>query len=102
MTADYTNLIQIPGIRARVVVDADYDWRALGTLLSDGYDAEQAELLDALAKGLWKSPKGGTYGGLMQLQYVADHITADAGSYDKEAIIWFLRELLIRLEGDDS
>ncbi len=102
MTTDYTNLIQIPGVKARVVVDADYDWRTLGALLADGYDAEQAEMLDSLAQGLWKGPKGETYSGLMQLQYVADHITNDAGSYDREAIIWFLRELLIRLEGEDS
>lgn len=99
MSADYTNLIRVPGITARVVVDADYDWKELGALLADGYDGEQAEMLDALAQGLWKQPKGKTYGGLMQLQYVADHIDRDPGSYDKEAIIWFLRELLIRLEG---
>lgn len=102
MTADYTNLIQIPGVKARVVVDADYDWRALGALLAAGYNTDQAEMLDALAQGLWKEPNGITYGGLMQLQYVADHITNDAGSYDREAIIWFLRELLIRLEGEHS
>lgn len=102
MTAHYTNLIQIPGVKARVVVDADYDWRTLGALLADGFDAEQAEMLDTLAQGLWKGPNGEKFTGLMQLQYVADRITHDAGSYDKEAIIWFLRELLIRLEGEDS
>ena len=39
MSANYTNLIQIPGVMARVVVDADYDWRTLGSLLADGFDA---------------------------------------------------------------
>ncbi|ALJ19549.1 hypothetical protein [Microbacterium sp. No. 7] len=97
MTDTITNLIRIPGVQARVVVDADYDWRDLGVLLAEGFDGEQAELLDALAQGLWgaQSP-----GGLMQLQHIADHIGGDPGEYDKEAIIWFLRELLARLEGD--
>ena len=97
MSADHTNLIHVPGIQARVVVDAEYDWRELGALLADGYDGEQADLLDALAKGLWGLP---TSGGLMQLQYVADKITCTPGEYDKEAIRWFLTELLIRLEDE--
>lgn len=98
MTVDYTNPIRIPGVMARVVVDADYDWRTLGALLADGFDGEQAELLDNLARGL----RGKKFEGLMQLQYVADVIRDHPDEYDIEAIRWFLSELLIRLEGDAS
>ena len=66
MSDTITNLIRIPGVQARVVVDADYHWRDLGALLADGFDGEQAELLDALAKGLRNQPEGKSYGGLMQ------------------------------------
>ncbi|ALJ22069.1 hypothetical protein [Microbacterium sp. No. 7] len=96
MSDTITNLIHIPGVQARVVVDAEYDWATLGALLAEGLDSEQAELLDALAQGLWT----GDANGLMQLQYIADHITVDPGAYDKGAVIWFLRELLVRLEGE--
>ena len=94
MSAEYTNLIRIPGIKARVVVDADYHWRDLGALLAEGYDAEQAELLDALSAGL----RGKVSDGLMQLQYVADAIRNHPDEYDIDAIRWLLSELLIRLE----
>ena len=98
MSANYTNPIQIPGVTARVVVDADYDWRTLGSLLADGFDAEQAELLDNLARGL----RGKKFDGLMQVQFVADVIRNHPDEYDIEAIRWFLSELRIRLEGDAS
>lgn len=96
MSADYTNLIQIPGVMARVVVDADYDWRTLGSLLADGFDAEQAELLDNLARGL----RGKKSDGLMQVQFMADVTRNHPDEYDIEAIRWLLGELLIRLEDD--
>ena len=98
MSADYTNLVRVPGVQARVVVDADYDWRTLGALLADGFDGEQAELLDNLARGL----QGKKFDGLMQLQFVADVIRNRPDEYDPEAIRWLLSELLIRLEGDAS
>lgn len=98
MSANYTNLIQVPGVSARVVVDADYDWRTLGALLADGFDGEQAELLDNLARGL----RGKKFDGLMQVQYVADMIRDNPEEYDIEAIRWLLSELLIRLEEDAS
>ena len=94
MTAKYTNLITVPGMNARVVVDADYHWRDLGTLLAEGFDAEQAELLDDLSRGL----RTDIANGLMQLQYVADVIREHPDEYDIDAIRWFLSELLIRLE----
>lgn len=84
--------------QARVVVDASYNWRELGSLLADGFDGEQADALDALSAGL----RGKVSDGLMQLQYVADLIRNHPDEYDLEAVKWFLSELLIRLEGDDS
>lgn len=96
MTDTITNLIRIPGVQARVVVDADYHWRDLGSLLAEGFDGEQAEMLDALSAGL----RGRVADGLMQLQYVADVIRDHPEEYDIEAIRWFLSELLIRLEGE--
>lgn len=99
MTADYTNLIQIPGIRARVVVDADYNWNELGQLLAEGYDHEQGDLIEALARGLHAMPSDG----LVQLQYLADWLKTPGDedyTYDLDAVRWFLRELLIRLEED--
>lgn len=98
MSDTITNLIRIPGVQARVVVDADYHWRDLGALLADGFDGEQAELLDALAKGLRNQPEGKSYGGLMQLQYVADVIHNNPDEYDIDVIRWLLSELLTRLE----
>ena len=99
MSDTITNLIRIPGVQARVVVDADYHWRDLGALLADGFDGEQAELLDALAKGIIRNqPEGKSYGGLMQLQYVADVIRNNPDEYDIDATRWLLSELLIRLE----
>ena len=94
MSAKYTNLIRIPGIQARVVVEADYHWRDLGVLLAEGYDGEQAEMLDAFSAGL----RGKVGDGLMQLQYVADAIRNHPDEYDIDAIRWLLSELLIRLE----
>lgn len=94
MTDTITNLIRIPGVQARVVVDADYHWRDLGSLLAEGFDGEQAEMLDALSAGL----RGKVANGLMQLQYVADAIRHHPDEYDIEAIRWLLSELLIRLE----
>src|SRR5690606_8913008 len=38
MSAEYTNLVRVPGLSARVVVDADYHWWDLGELLAEGYD----------------------------------------------------------------
>lgn len=94
MSDTITNLIRIPGVQARVVVDADYHWRDLGALLAEGFDGEQAELLDAFSAGL----RGKVSDGLMQLQYVADVIRNHPDEYDIEAIRWLLSELLIRLE----
>lgn len=94
MTANYTNLIRIPGVEARVVVDADYNWRDLGGILAEGFDAEQAELLDDLSRGLRTDVDNGP----MQLQYVGDLIHDHPEEYDIDAIRWFLSELLIRLE----
>lgn len=97
MTAEYTNLIHIPGLLARVVVDGDYDWWALGELLADGYDYEQGNFLTAFAESLKARPGSD---GLMQIQYLADLFNDN--DWNKEAVIWFLRELLIRLENDDG
>lgn len=94
MTDTITNLIRIPGVQARVVVDADYHWRDLGSLLAEGYDGEQAEMLDAFSAGLREK----AFDGLMQLQHIADAIRDHPEEYDIEAIRWFLGELLIRLE----
>lgn len=96
MSAEYTNLIHVPGITGRVVVDADYNWTELGELLADGFDGEQAELINSLAVGLRRKESDG----LMQLQYVADLLRGDTEDYDKEGVIWFLRELLIRVGGE--
>lgn len=96
MTAKYTNLITVPGMNARVVVDADYNWRDLGGILAEGFDAEQAELLDDLSRGL----RTDVANGLMQLQYVSDAIRDHPDEYDIDAIRWFLSELLIRLDDD--
>ena len=98
MSDTITNLIRIPGVQARVVVDADYHWRDLGALLADGFDGEQAELLDALAKGIRDQSEGKRSGGLMQLQYVADVIHNNPDEYDIDVIRWLLSELLTRLE----
>ena len=89
MSADYTNLIRVPGLSARVVVDADYNWRDLGELLAGGFDGEQADLLESLARGL--KEKG--VDGLMQIQYISDAMNTHHSS-----VAWFLRELLVRLE----
>lgn len=96
MSAKYTKLLSIPGLDARIVVDADYKWGELGKLLSESYDSEQAKFLEAMGKTLMSL--GGN--GLMQIQFLADHIgvMADAGAMDAGAIKWFLNELLIRLE----
>lgn len=97
MTDTITNLIRIPGVRARVVVDAEYAWDDLGSLLADGFDGEQADLLQYLSRGL--RSKGAD--GLMQLQYLADLIlTHDEAEYDADSIRWLLRELLTRLESE--
>lgn len=98
MPAKFTNLLHVPGFKGRVEIDADYEWRELGAILADGFDYEQANLLDALAKGLRTSPEGKFYGGLMQLQYVADHVREHPDEYDIDAVKWLLSELLIRLE----
>lgn len=94
MSAEYTNLVKVPGIRGRLVIDADYDWDVLGGLLIDSIDFEQAEFLEALSVGLRDLPNSG---GIMQLQSVVDTILRDDAEYDIEAIKWFLRELLCRL-----
>lgn len=94
MSDTITNLIRIPGVQARVVVDTDYHWRDLGALLADGFDGEQAELLDTFSAGL--RAKGSD--GLMQLQYVADVILNNPDEYDIDVIRWLLSELLTRLE----
>lgn len=94
MSAKYTTLLTIPGLDARIEVEADYNWSELGTLVAEGYDYEQAEFLDAIAQALYRM--GGN--GLMQLQYLADRILEGLGKYDAGAISWFLNELLIRLE----
>lgn len=91
MTDRHANLIQIPGVTARVVVDADYDWRALGKLLAGRWNTEQADLLDQLSRALRAQDLG-----LMQLQYIADAIRQD--EYSIDSIRWLLSELLIRLE----
>lgn len=96
MGAEYTNLVKIPGIRGRLVIDADYDWDVLVGILVDSVDFEQAEFLEALSVGLRDLPAGG----IVQLQYIADVILGN--DYNVEAIKWFLRELLTRLEDNDG
>lgn len=100
MSAEYTNLIRVPGMTARVVVDADYDWYALGSLLSEGTDHDQAQLIEAFARGLHDLE--GIYG-VMQVHYISDMLKTPGDedyTYDLEAVKWFLRQLLIRLDND--
>lgn len=95
MTAKYTNLITVPGISGRVVIDADYNWSELGELLAAGNDDEQATFLTYLVCDL----QGLGFAGSLQLQYLSDRIKRDQDDeYRIAPIVWFLRELLERLE----
>lgn len=95
MSEERTNLIKIPGISARVVVDADYDWWGLGELLAGEGDREQGRFLLALSENLQALPGAD---GLMQLQYLAGLLKRTGNG---ETVMWLLRELLIRLEEDE-
>ena len=97
MSAEHINHIEVPGISARVVVDADYHWWGLGELLAEGFDREQADFLLAFAEKIQALPGAD---GLMQLQYLADLFNSDK-DWNKDDLVWLLRELLIRLEDDE-
>lgn len=93
MSEAVDNTIRFPGIVAQVETDVQYDWAQLGEILARGFDAEQADLLNSFSSAL----KDLGAQGLMQLEYVSDLIRSDS-DWNKEAILWFLKELLARLE----
>lgn len=95
--SEMINEFAIPGISGQITIEPDYHWRELGVVLGNGFDAEQAELMDSFANTLL-GLKGSD--GLMQLQYVADAITGNPEEFNVEGVRWLCRELLIRIDPD--
>lgn len=85
--------MDIDGISVRSV-EFEYDWEILGHVLARALDREQASFLAVFAGVLSEEA------GVMQIEYLADWLKQwpEDASGDIDALKWFLRELLERLE----